>query len=89
MWTIAEVIGAASTRPIIPKMQPAAIVSTSTTSGCRSSAEPIANGCTMFYSSPFARITTTSITSAVDVPLAPSAITTAKPPATKAPMYGT
>jgi|KBSMisStaDraftv2_1062788.scaffolds.fasta_scaffold244381_2 hypothetical protein len=38
MCTAAEVTGAASTRPIIPIRQPAAIVTTSTTSGFSSSA---------------------------------------------------
>ena len=85
MWTTAEAIGAASTSPSIPKTQPAPIVSTSTASGWRSSAEPIANGWTMFCSSPLARITTTSMISAVVVPFAPSAIRTAKAPATNAP----
>ena len=65
------------------------MVTTSTTSGLRSSAEPMANGCRMFWSRPFARMTITSMISAVDVPCEPSAITTANVPATNAPMNGT
>ena len=49
----------------------------------------MANGCTMFWSSPFARMTMTSMISAVDVPCAPSAITTANAPDTNAPTNGT
>ena len=86
MWTTAEAIGAASTSPSIPKMQPAPIVSTSTASGCRLSAAPIAKGWKMFCSSPLARITTRSMISAVVVPSEPSAMMTAKAPATNAPM---
>ena len=86
MWTAAEVSGAASTRPTMPKTQPAPIVSTSTARGWRSSAAPIANGWTMFCSRPFASSTITSMINAVVVPFAPSAITTANAPATNAPM---
>src|SRR5262245_46695062 len=86
MCTPAEVRGAASTRPTIPRMQPALIVMMSTASGCRSRAEPIANGWKMFWSRPFARMTITSMTSAFVVPSAPSAIRTANAPDTNAPM---
>ena len=70
-------------------MHPAAIVATSTTSGWRSNADPMANGCKMFCSSPFARRTIRSMISATVVPLAPRAMITANAPATNAPMKGT
>ena len=89
MWTAAEVSGAASTSPIIPNRQPAPIVTIRTTSGLRLSVAPKAIGWTMFCSVPLARITITSMISAVCVPSEPSARITANAPATKAPMNGT
>src|SRR3954471_2038901 len=89
MCTAADASGAASTRPNPPKRQPAPIVRMRTTSGLRSRAAPIANGCTRFCSNPFASSTTTSMIKATVVPCAPSARTTANPPAMNAPMYGT
>ena len=73
MWSAADVSGAASTIPIIPKIAPKPIVTMRTTSGFRSRVAPNAMGWTMFWSSPFARITTTSIISALVCPLAPRA----------------
>ena len=88
MCTAAEVSGAPSTRPTIPKMLPKPIVAMRTTSGLRSSVAPKAIGCTMFWSSPFARITITSMISAVSVPPDDRARSTASVPDTKAPMKG-
>ena len=89
MWSAAEVSGAASTIPIIPKIAPKPMVTMRTTSGLRSSVAPKAMGWTMFCRSPFARITMTSMISAVDVPCEARASITANAPETNAPMNGT
>ena len=65
MWTPADTSGAASTRPIIPKRQPAPIVTMRTTSGFRLSVAPKAIGWRMFWSSPFASRTMSNMMSAV------------------------
>ena len=65
MWTPADTSGAASTSPIIPKRQPAPIVTMRTTSGFRLSVAPKAIGWRMFWSSPFASSTMISMMSAV------------------------
>ena len=72
----------------MPNRLPDAMVTTSTTSGFSLRVAPKAIGCTMFWSMPLARMTITSMTSAVFVPCDPSARITAKAPATKAPMNG-
>ena len=64
MCTAAEVSGAARTSPIIPNRHPPAIVTMRTTSGWIPSVAPNAIGCTICWSPPFARITTTSMISA-------------------------
>ena len=68
MWTAADTSGAPRMRPTIPKRLPKPIVAMRTTRGLRSRVAPNAIGCTMFWSSPFARITITSMISAVSVP---------------------
>ena len=68
MWIAADVSGAASTIPVMPKNAPAEIVTTRMRSGFIRSVAPIAIGETMFWSSPFARMTITSMISAVVVP---------------------
>ena len=89
MWAAAEVSGAASTSPIIPKRQPAPMVTMRTTSGFRLSVAPNAIGWRMFWSSPFASRTMISMMIASFGPSEPSAMTTANAPATNAPTYGT
>ena len=68
MWSAADVSGAPRTSPTIPKRLPKPIVTMRTTSGLRSRVAPNAIGCTMFCSRPFARMTITSMISAVVVP---------------------
>ena len=89
MCAAAEVSGAASTSPIIPKRHPPAMVTMRTTSGWIPSVAPNAIGCTICWRPPFARITTTSMISPTVVPSEPSAMITANAPATNAPRYGT
>src|SRR5215468_11055276 len=89
MWIAADVRGAARISPAVPKNAPAEIVTTRISSGFIRSVAPIAIGCTMFCNRPFARMTITSMIRAVVVPFAPRASTTAKAPATNAPMNGT
>ena len=55
MCTAAEVSGAASVSPTIPKRLPAPIVTTRTTSGLRLSVAPKTNGCRTFWKAPLAR----------------------------------
>ena len=73
----------------MPNSDPAPIVTIRTTSGFRSRVAPNAIGWTMFWSSPFARITITSMTTASVVPCDESVRMTANAPDTKAPMNGT
>ena len=89
MCTAAEVSGAASVSPTIPNRAPAPIVTTSTTSGLRLSVAPITNGWISCWSTLFASSETTAMMSAASVPSVPSAISTAKAPATHAPTNGT
>ena len=70
----------------MPNRQPAPIVTMSTTSGFSLSVAPNAIGWKMFWSSPFASRTITSMMIAVVVPFAPRARITANAPATNAPM---
>ena len=88
MWSEADVSGAASTIPNIPKRLPNPIVTMRTTSGFRSSVAPNAMGWTMFWSSPFARMTTTSMITAAVVPCDESVNITANAPEMNAPMNG-
>ncbi len=89
MWIAADVSGAARIIPIIPKRLPNPIVTIRTTSGLRSSVAPNAIGWTMFWSSPFPRITITSMIAALVVPSVASVSMTANAPETNAPMNGT
>ncbi len=86
MWTAADVSGAARTSPTIPKRAPALSVTISTISGLRPRVAPKAIGWRMFWSIPFASSTIASMIAAVVGPSAPSASTTANPPATNAPI---
>ena len=61
MWIAAAVSGAARISPAVPKNAPAEIVTTRISSGFIRSVAPIAIGCTMFCSSPFASRTMTSM----------------------------
>ena len=88
MWIAADVRGAPSTSPAMPKMAPKPIVATRTRSGFMRSVAPNAIGWTMFCRRPFASRTMTSMISAVSVPSDPNARMTAKAPDTKAPMKG-
>src|SRR3954469_20649070 len=85
----ADVSGAARISPAVPKKAPAEIVTTRISNGFIRRVAPIAIGCTMFCSRPFASKTITSMISAVVVPFAPSASTTANAPETTAPTNGT
>ena len=89
MWTAADVSGAASVRPTIPNREPAPMVTTSTTRGLRLSVAPITNGWISCWSTLLASSETTAMTIAASVPTVPSAIRTAKAPATHAPTNGT
>ena len=89
MWSAAEVMGAASTRPTMPKRPPAAMVTIRTTSGLRSSVAPKAMGCTICCRMPCASSTRINMTTAVALPSVARAMITVKAPETKAPMKGT
>jgi hypothetical protein len=85
MCTAADVSGAPSTSPIVPKSAPPAIVTISTASGWMPSAAPYAIGWIICWSAPFASRTITPIAIAVLVPSAPSAMSTVNAPADHAP----
>ena len=88
MCVAADVSGAASTSPIIPKRLPPAIVTIRTASGWIPSAAPKAIGWIICWRMPLASSTTTAMTIAVEEPCDPSAISTVNAPADHAPRYG-
>lgn len=82
--------GTASSAPVIPAMTTPAATARAIASGCNRTARPISTGCSTWLSSCCTASTTPSTTSAVPIPFATSAMSTAiPPPVSTAPTIGT